>query len=234
MSCAATMADMWNQEHFTALARSRHAKRAFLAKPVDRCLLENLLEAAAHAPSSRNTQPWHVAVLTGESKTALSRRLCEDFDRGVPRAADFLNNPEPLEGVYAERAHVVGAATFAVKSIDRGDEAARRAHIRENFEFFGAPVEMIFHLPADAVPGSFLALGCFLQNVMLGITAAGLGSCPQYSVAGYSSAIREHLGLDSSAVVVCGLAVGYVDETAPINTLMPVRAPLEEYMDWFD
>jgi nitroreductase len=167
-------------------------------------------------------------------KRALSRRLCDDYDRGVPSAADFLNNPAQLEGVYAERARAVGAATLAVKGIDRGDEAARRAHIRENFDFFNAPVEMIFHLPGDAVPGSFLALGCFLQNVMLGLTAAGLGSCPQYSVAGYGATIREHLGLPDEQIVVCGLAVGWVDPAAPINTLVPERAPLAEYVSRFE
>jgi nitroreductase len=225
---------MGSYETFIALARARHAKRAFLATPVPRPLLEEILESAAHAPSSRNTQPWQVAVLTGESKAALSRRLCDEYDRGVPSAADFLNNPARLEGVYAERARAVGAATLAVKGIDRGDEAARHAHIRENFEFFNAPVEMIFHLPGDAVPGSFLALGCFLQNVMLGLVAAGLGSCPQYSVAGYGATIREHLGLPDEQIVVCGLAVGWVDPAAPINTLIPERALLEEYVRWFE
>jgi nitroreductase len=225
---------MGNYEVFIALARARHAKRAFLATPVPRPLLEEILESAAHAPSSRNTQPWQVAVLTGESKAALSRRLCDEYDRGVPSAADFLNNPARLEGVYAERARAVGAATLAVKGIDRGDEAARRAHVRENFEFFNAPVEMIFHLAGDAVPGSFLALGCFLQNVMLGLTAAGLGSCPQYSVAGYGAAIRQQLGLPDAQIVVCGLAVGWVDPAAPINTLVPERALLAEYVRWFE
>lgn len=225
---------MGKYELLIALARARHSKRAFLTTPVPRPLLEEILECAAHAPSSRNTQPWKVAVLTGESKAALSRRLCDEYDRGVPMTADFLNNPARLEGVFAERARAVGAATLAVKGIDRGDEAARRAHIRENFEFFNAPVEMIFHLSGDAVPGSFLALGCFLQNVMLGLTAAGLGSCPQYSVAGYGATIREYLGLPSGQIVVCGLAVGWVDPAAPINTLVPERAPLEEYMSWFE
>lgn len=224
---------MGNYEIFTALARARHSKRAFLATPVPRPLLEEILESAAHAPSSRNTQPWYVAVLTGDSKAALSRRLCDEHDRGVPRAAEFLNNPAQLEGVYAERARDVGAATLAAKGIDRGDVAARHVHIRENFEFFNAPVEMIFHLSGDAVPGSFLALGCFLQNVMLGLTAAGLGSCPQYSVAGYGAAIRDHLGLPDGQIVVCGLAVGWVDSAAPINNLVPQRAPLEEYVTWF-
>lgn len=220
-------------DDFFSLVRARHCKRAFLDKPVPRRTLEKVLKAAANAPSSRNTQPWQVVVLSGEAKEALGRRLCAEFDRGVPAHPDFLNNPEELEGVFAERARAVGAATFAVKGIDRHDPAARRAHLRDNLRFYGAPVEMIFHLPGDAVPGSFLAIGCFLQNVMLGLVASGLGSCPQYSVAGYAATIRDHLGLDEERIVVCGLAVGYVDPSAAINSLVPERAAIEEYVEWF-
>lgn len=226
---------MLDLEDFLTLARHRHCKRAFLAREVPRDLLRAVLEAASHAPSSRNTQPWSVVVLTGDAKDALSRKLCDQFDRGVASDPDFLNNPRDLRGVFAERAGAVGAATFEVKGIDRDDEAARHAHVRENFELFNAPVEMIFLLPGDAVPGSFLALGCFLQNVMLGLAAGGLGSCPQYSVAGYSDTIREHLGLAGEAMtVVCGLAVGWPDPDAPINTLVPERATLDDYVRWID
>jgi len=223
-----------NTESFFSLVEARHCKRTFLDQPVPQQILKRVLTAAANAPSSRNTQPWQVAVLRGKARDGLSRKLCECFDGGVPPHPDFLNNPTELRGIFAERARLAGAATFAVKGIDRDDEAARRAHIRENFEFFGAPLEMIFHLPQDAVPGSFLAIGCFLQNVMLGLVACGLGSCPQYSVAGYSDAIRRHLGLAEDRLVVCGMAVGYVDPEAPINTLVPERAPLEDYVKWLD
>ena len=46
---------------------------------VDDCV-RGILEAAAHAPSSRNTQPWAVAVLTGRAKDDLAAKLCDAFD----------------------------------------------------------------------------------------------------------------------------------------------------------
>ena len=219
---------------FFSLAEARHCKRAFLEREVPRRALEEILAAAAHAPSSRNTQPWSVAVLSGEARDTLARELCRAFDAGIAADADFLNNPAELDGVFEERARAVGAATFELRGIDRHDQAARRAHIHDNLEFYGAPVAMIFHLPADAVPGSFLAMGCFLQNVMLGLVASGLGSCPQYSVAGYAGLIREYLGLEDGRVVVCGMAVGYPDPAAPINRLVPERAALDDYVRWLD
>jgi nitroreductase len=95
-------------------------------------------------------------------------------------------------------------------------------------------VAMVFHLPADAVPGAFLEMGFFVQNVMLGLVACGLGSCPQYSVAGYPQVLREELGLGADRLIVCTLAVGYPDPLAGVNAFVPARAALAEYTRWHD
>jgi nitroreductase len=91
---------------------------------------------------------------------------------------------------------------------------------------------MILHLPQNAEAGTFLEMGLFLQNVLLGLVASGLGSCPQYSVAGYADTIRAQLGLRLDRLIVCGLSVGYPDPEAPINRFFPQRAPLEAYATW--
>ncbi|WP_405690105.1 nitroreductase family protein [Streptomyces sp. NBC_00057] len=40
------------------------------------------------------------------------------------------------------------------------------------------------------------------------------------------------LGIDADRLVVCTPAVGYADETAPVNRFVPRRAGLEEYVQW--
>jgi nitroreductase len=219
---------------FLDLLTARHCKRAFLDRPVPRELLAEVLRAAANAPSTRNNQPWQVAVLTGAARDELSRRLCADFDAGLPARQDYGNRPGTPGPRDAERAQESGAGVFAAKGIARDDEAARRAHHRDNFLFYGAPVELIFHLAADAAPGNFLEMGFFVQNVMLGLVACGLGSCPQYSVAGYPDTLRRALGLGPERLIVCGMAVGYPDAAAPVNAYHPPRASLEEYTRWLD
>jgi len=69
---------------------------------------------------------------------------------------------------------------------------------------------------------------------MLGLVARGLGSCPQASVAGYSDAIREHLGWGPDRLIVCGMSVGYPDESAPVNRFTPERAPLSDFTQWLE
>jgi nitroreductase len=213
---------------------ARHCKRAYLDRAVPRGLLEEVLAAAAHAPSTRNTQLWHVEVLTGAATARLADRLCAAFDADQPIRPDYVNRPPTLGGIHLERAEAAGAGVLRAKGIDRHDARGRREHLRANYRFYGAPVAMVLHLPADAAPGTFLEMGCFLQNLMLGLVACGLGSCPQYSVAGYSEQIRTELGLTVDRLIVCSLAVGYPDPDAPVNSFFPDRAGLAEYTRWYE
>jgi nitroreductase len=221
-------------EDFLAIVTARHCKRAFLDRPVPRAVLEEVLRAAAHAPSTRNGQPWSVAVLTGGAREALAQTLCDLFDRGVPMKMDYASRPAELPPSHEERARAASAGVHAAKGIAQDDAAGRRRHLRDNLCFYGAPVAMIFHLPANAAPGTFLEMGFFVQNVMLGLVARGLASCPQASVAGYSDTIRACLGFGPDRLIVCGMSVGYADETAPVNSFAPERALLEDYTQWLD
>lgn len=218
---------------FAAVVTARHCKRAFLDRPVPREVLRRVLAAAAHAPSTRNGQPWQVSVVTGAARDALATRLLAEFDRGTPPRPDYPPRPERVGPVAQERARRAGAGLFDALGLARDDEAGRRAHLRSNLDFHGAPAVLILHLPAAATAGTFLELGLFLQNTMLGLVASGLGSCPQGSVAGYPDVLREALGL-GDRLVVCGLAVGYPDPAVPVNGFAPQRARLAEYVRWHD
>lgn len=218
---------------FEAVVTARHCKRAFLDLPVPRQTLTDVLTAAAHAPSTRNAQPWRVSVVSGAARQALTARLCDAFDRGVAPAPDYRNRPRGADPVAEQRGRVSLDGVLRALDLAAQGRAGRRAHLRMNLEFYGAPVAMVFHLPADAVPGAFLETGFFVQNVMLGLVAVGLGSCPQFSVAGYPSILREELGL-GDRLVVCTLAVGYPDPAARVNSYVPGRAPTAEFTRWHD
>lgn len=218
-------------EQFADVVAARHCKRAFLDKPVPDALLQEVLRVSANAPSTRNGQPWRVSVVRGASLAALIQRLCDEFDRGVTAAPDYPNRPRTSDPVTEERARQAGAGVLRALGIERDDAAGRRTHLRQNLQFYGAPVALVFHLPADAVPGAFLEMGFFVQNVMLGLVASGLGGCPQYSVAGYPHVLREALDLPGR-LIVCTLAAGYPDPAARVNAFAPARADLDEYTRW--
>lgn len=217
---------------FLSVIRARHCKRAFLDRPAPRDVLEEVLRAAANAPSPRNSQMWRVAVLMDGAREELVRRLLVDFDAGVPQRPDYPNRPQVSDPELDRRAQEAANGVHSAKGIARDDADGRRGHVRDNLQFYGAPAAMIFHLPGYATPGQFLEMGLFLQNVMLGLVSCGLASCPQQSVAGYAHVIREYLGLPPDQIVICSLSVGYEDDSAPVNGFSPRRADLHDYTQW--
>ena len=223
-----------NLAEFIPLLYDRHCQRAFTAEAVPREVLEAVLLAAGQAPSGKNTQPWKVTVVSGAARDGLCAALCAAFDAGEKAVPDYEYSLLPSPAEWKARARACGYSLFELKGIARDDVAARRTHGRENFTFFGAPVQLVFHLPAGAERGNFLDVGMFMQNVMLGFTAHGLGSCPQFSVAGYAAVVRECLGLGEDRWVVAGMSVGWPDAAAPVNTFVPERLPLADFVDWRD
>jgi nitroreductase len=221
-----------NPAEFLSVLHARHCQRAFLDEAVPRDILEAVLLAAGQAPSGKNSQPWKVTVAAGARRDALSEALCAAYDAGEKGKADYEYSLLPPPAEWMDRARACGYALFDLKGIERDDYEARKAHGRENFTFFGAPVVMIFHLPRGAARGNFLDMGMFMQNVMLGLTAQGLGSCPQFSVAGYADIVRKVLGLAEDRCIVAGMSVGWPDAEAKVNTFVPERLPLGDFAEW--
>ena len=51
---------------FQQLAFERRSIRGYQQKPVPREVIEEIIDVASQCPSSMNTQPWHVHVVTGD------------------------------------------------------------------------------------------------------------------------------------------------------------------------
>jgi nitroreductase len=60
--------------------------------------------------------------------------------------------------------------------------------------------------PVDSV-----GVGMFLQTLVLALTAHGLGTCVQVSIAGYPDMVRKQLEIPPELTILCGLAFGYPD-----------------------
>ncbi len=83
-------------------------------------------------------------------------------------------------------------------------------------------------------PGSWLDMGMFLQSVMVAARGEGLETCPQAAFCNYHARIRELLDIPGDEVVICGMALGYADPDAKVNTFTPDRIPLTEFVTWHE
>lgn len=217
--------------HCDAVMAKRHSARAFLDKPVEAQLLDELLAIAARAPSGTNTQPWQVHVLTGSTLGQLVDRTCAAFDaQDTSHQPEYDYYPTTFFEPYLGRRRKVGWDLYSLLGIGKGDVERTRAQHRKNFEFFGAPVGLIFTIDRRMGKGSWLDYGMFLQNVMLAAVARGLDTCPQAAWIDYHSIISDVLKLDEYQQVVCGMALGYADNEAVINQLTTERAATHEFV----
>ena len=213
---------------------ARRCCRSFSPEKVPIALVESLLSAVRCVPSSQNSQPWSVEVVTGEPLASFSSALLKAFDE-VPAAEikpDYRNRATALPEPMAARVADYGKTYYDHLGLARDDEKGRRDVTRRNYCFFGAPLHLILHLDAkSAVEGTFLDAGIFLGTLLTAAAAFQLGACPQFSVAKYPDVVRKCLGLSEERLIVCGISLGYPTEEK-INSYKPSRASLSEFVTW--
>jgi nitroreductase len=209
------------------LLRSRRSVRAFRADAVSRSQVLEILDLASTAPSNSNTQPWRVYVVAGAAKRALSKELGSAHEAdNFPPPAHF---PKVLPKKLRSNQEAFGRLYYAALGIDRGDRAARARQTGKNYDFYGAPVGLIFTLEGRLTRHSWLDCGLFVQNVMIAARIHGLDTCPQVSFVRYQTLIARHLGFEEDEIVACGMSMGYADPDAPINAMNVPREPVNSY-----
>jgi nitroreductase len=207
--------------------KARRSVRAYTAQPLSREQVVDVLRVAAMAPSNSNTQPWRVHVLTGEPMKALGEGLVNAFRKGdLPRSPHF---PDPLPQAMQQRQMDFAERYYGALGIDRSDADARVQQTQRNFNFFGAPVGLIFSIDACLSRHSWLDLGLFVQNVMIAAKARGIDTCPQVSFARFHPVIASYLDLPPQEVTACGMSMGFGDTSASVNRMNMPRQRVEEF-----
>ena len=84
------------------LVQSRRSVRGFKKQQVPRTVIEEIIEDAKRAPSSMNTQPWHVHVLSGEPLQEVRRRNIEEMIAGARPKRDIVTRGE-YQGAHRQR-----------------------------------------------------------------------------------------------------------------------------------
>ena len=215
-----------------AAITTRRSLRAFLPTPVPRASIEAILSVAARSPSGTNTQPWKVYVLTGEAKTGLSRKIQAAFNDPAERekhTEEYAYYPTEWKSPFIDRRRKVGWDLYGLLDIAKTDKARMHAQHGRNYDFFDAPVGLMFTIDRVMRQGSWLDYGMFLQSVMVAARGRGLDTCPQAAFMQFHRIISEHIGAPDSEQVVCGMSLGFADPSAVENTLVTEREPVASF-----
>jgi nitroreductase len=211
--------------------RSRQSVRDFLPTPVGRTTVEELLRLASRSASGSNIQPWRVRVIAGDIKARLTQAIFDAVARDgfEPYQREWNYYPVRWREPFLGRRRKIGWDMYSLLGVAKGDfEGTQQARMR-NYEFFGAPVGMIFTLDEDLEIGSWLDLGIFLGSVMIAARGHGLHTCPQAAFADFHSIIRPILNIPEDEVIICAMALGHIDPDAPVNRLTTERADLDAF-----
>lgn len=225
------------QQAVDAAITSRRSLRAFLPTPVAREDIEQILQVAGRAPSGTNTQPWKVYVLQGERKQQLSSAILaahNDPELAKQHSEEYAYYPRVWVSPYVDRRRKVGWDLYALLGLTRDNKAGMAAQHGKNYEFFGAPVGLIFTIDRIMEQGSWLDYGMFLQNIMVAARGRGLDTCPQAAFTQYHRIIAAQLQLPESETVVCGMALGVADLSKVENSLITERMALAEFVKFVE
>lgn len=214
--------------------KKRKSVRAYLDKPVEKEKINAILDAARHAPSGVNTQPWQVAVITGKAKQSLQTNIEAAFRAGQKGKADYSYYPTEWIEPYKSRRKDCGLLMYQALKIERADKQRQMDQWAANYRAFDAPVMLLFFMDDRMQTGSFMDYGMFLQSVMLAAVEQGLATCPQASLADYPDIIKPALGYTDNKILLCGMALGYEDKNAAVNSYRTNRQEVASFTDYFD
>jgi nitroreductase len=193
--------------------------RRFAPDPVPREVLRRVLEAARFAPSGGNRQPWRVIAV----EDADTRRALRDLYQ--PHWRDYMERT----GAAAILANPGDLAPERLRMLRRADEFAERLH------------EVPLHLVVCARLGDLAIVDAglerpsivggasvypFVQTVLLGLRAEGLGAALTTLLAPAEPEVRRLLALPEDVVLAAYVLVGARADEWPTRLS---RRPVEDF-----
>lgn len=195
-------------EQVMCLMQSRRSIRAFTDKPVEKALLERVVDGARTGPSPGNAQ--RVGYVVVQERAAMNKvvaLLAENYGKVVfllknPAMLDSL--PAPTREKFASVKPMLPVMERIVGRIKAGDDILQR----------GSPSLLVFHAPrAPNDPfGPKIDVTIAIQNASLMCSSLGLGSCELgylEMIADREPQLQKLLGIPDDHAIYGMLAVGH-------------------------
>ena len=205
---------------------TRKSIRAFTSKKISQKLIKTLLTKASRSPSGGNLQPWKIFIV---NNSAMKDFLEFQQSWTEPEVPAYEIYPPKLKEPYRTSRFELGEQMYELLGIPREDKNARIDQVMKNFQFFGAPCALFCFVDRQMGPPQWSDLGMFLQTFMLLAKEAGLDTCAQEAWSMKHESVSKFVKAEESDILFCGMAIGYGDDTAVVNSLKSERRPLNEW-----
>lgn len=213
----------------TEAMQSRRSIRGFTKDPVPRELLEEIIELANRAPSSMNTQPWHLHVLTGEPLERVREGNSTRMLSGIPPVREIVDHGA-YQGPHRDRQVEIAKQLFAAMGIAREDKEMRQDWVMRGFRQFDAPVSIVVTFDKSLEGGTIahFDLGAVTYGLVLAAWSKGLGAVINGQGIMQSPVVRENAGIPEDEVIMTCVALGWPDEEFAANSVVSRRREVDE------
>jgi nitroreductase len=210
---------------FTAFSQSRKSVRGFQQKPIPKEVIDDIINTAKWAPTSYNTQTWHIHAVAGEVLNKIREGNTKDTLAGKPNVRDFPYK-EKYEGGHRQNQIDVAVQLFEAMGIERDDKEKRMDWMLRGFRQFDAPVSLVLTYDRYLEPAAItqFGLGSLAYGIVLAAWERGIGCVINGQGIMQSDVVHQHANIpDDQAIMIC-IAMGYPDESFAANDVRSTRA----------
>jgi len=216
---------------FETLVRTRRSVRGYKTDPVPKEIIQEIIDVAKGAPSSMNTQPWNLYVVTGEPLDKIRQGNTERMLAGVKPQRDFPTK-EAYEGIHRERQVEIAKQLFAAMGIARDDKEMRQDWVMRGFRQFDAPVSIVLTYDKILEPAAIgqFDLGAISYAICLAAWERGLGTVINGQGVMQTPVVREHAGIPETQSILTCIAMGYPNDEFSANQVKSMRAEEDSFV----
>ncbi|MDT2058107.1 MAG: nitroreductase [Planktomarina sp.] len=208
--------------------RERRSIRGFKDEPVSKILLEDIIALANRAPSSMNTQPWHLHVLTGKPLEAVRKGNTDRMLAGMTPVRE-IEDYAAYEGEHRKRQIEIAVQLFEAMGIRREDAERRQDWVMRGFRQFDAPVSIVVCFDRSLVKNTIAHFdtGAMTYGLVLAAWSKGLGAVINGQGIMQSPVVRQAAMIPDDQVILTCVALGWPDEEFVANSVISRRRSLE-------
>ena len=209
---------------FLAWLRTRRSVRTFADRPIEREVLERLIDAAITAPSNTNRQPWRFAVVTDPQRRAAIASAVKARADEMKAIIARGHHAEEF-GNYGDFFHEPLAAAAAIVI----PQYRAYPDLIANFIASGGGDPSQF-ATAAAMQAELCSSAGAVMNLLLAAHAHGLGACWMAGPMVARELIGAQLGIAEPWRMIGAVALGYPVGATPERP----RKPASRVAVWFD
>ena len=216
---------------FDDVVNGRRSIRGFKDELVPKDVLREIVALAARAPSSQNTQPWHLHLVSGEPLNRIRAGNTERNLAGVPASREIRMH-RGYEGKHRERQKRIAAQLFEAMDIEWSDKDRRKDWALRGFRQFDAPHSVVITFDADLTDNDIAIFDCggIINCLVNAAWSRGVGCVINGQGIMQSPVVREHAQIPDDEIIMSCVAMGYPLDDFAANDVVSTRREVDEIL----